>query len=307
MTIFKTSTAFSSNNKETNSHTHSIYPGGEPLEWRPIHSEEELHLAAANGGSYYLATDIDLTKELKISKDMNLCLNDKVLKQTQGKSRVIYVKPKVTLNLCDCRYEGGTIRYWSDLSDGLWTLKTDDSISEHMTVGGVITGGYAYDGGGVFNHGTFTMYGGNITGNSASNYGGSVYNEGTFTMNGGSITGNSAIEAGGGVANYDSSFTMKGGSIRENSAKSGGGVYNCENVTFIMNSGRIDGNTAERGGGVYNESNAKFVMNGGSIFENSAEHYGGGMYNYNGTFTLNGGSITGKSGKDGDDIYNGRG
>jgi hypothetical protein len=57
------------------------------------------------------------------------------------------------------------------------------------------------DGGGVYvNGGTFTMSGGEISGNTANYYGGGVYvGSGTFTMSGGEISGNTAHYFGGGV------------------------------------------------------------------------------------------------------------
>ena len=304
MKEFKKSTAFSNINKEKEKHTHSIEPGGEPIEWQPIHSEEELHLAAKAGGSYYLAKDIDLTRVLDIIENMNLCLNDKVLKQTNSYRNVIYIGEDVIFNLCDCSGDKGTTRYWDKASDGSWELKTDNSTSEYMTVGGVIVGGYSTYCGGVFNYGTFTMYGGNITGNSAMNSGGGVYNCRIFIMAGGSITGNSA-EHGGGVYN-GYTFTMNGGEITGNGARfNGGGVYNDGPLT--MYGGSISGNKVRgSGGGVYNNNtDSTFTMYNGGITGNDA-YVGGGMYNYNGTFTLNGGSITRNSGKDGDDIYNER-
>lgn len=62
--------------------------------------------------------------------------------------------------------------------------------------GGKITDNAHTNGGGVGNSGTFTMYAGEITGNTANSgsfaEGGGVYSYGTFIMRGGSITGNHA-------------------------------------------------------------------------------------------------------------------
>ena len=75
---------------------------------------------------------------------------------------------------------------------------------------------------GIYVNSSFTMYGGEISGNtvdapSASNkeYGGGVYvSDGcSFTMNGGKITSNTAGVYGGGVyLSRKSNFTMNGGS-----------------------------------------------------------------------------------------------
>ena len=91
--------------------------------------------------------------------------------------------------------------------------------------------------GGVFvdGFGTFEMSGGSITNNVLSSYssfgfmslasGGGVYvNGGSFTMTGGEISGNAAEFGGGGVCVCWGTFTMAGGMISGNSADYGGGV-----------------------------------------------------------------------------------
>ena len=104
----------------------------------------------------------------------------------------------------------------------------------------------------VCGYGSFTMYGGTITGNHVNGNGGGVYVDGTngsFTMYGGTITNNSATGSGGGVYvdGKRSSFIMYGGTITNNSAKnSGGGVYvGNETQTYVWVGGnaQIAGNT----------------------------------------------------------------
>jgi hypothetical protein len=81
--------------------------------------------------------------------------------------------------------------------------------------------GNDWAGGGVnLWHGTFTMSGGAISGNSAvgvegSGGGGVLVGEGsTFIMSGGEISGNSAVNAGGvNIAGNGNTFTMNGGAI----------------------------------------------------------------------------------------------
>jgi uncharacterized repeat protein (TIGR02543 family) len=180
---------------------------------------------------------------------------------------------------------------------------------------------YSYGGGVYVDQGTFTMNGGEISGNKADasssnsytsggasdparsgaySYGGGVYvDQGAFTMNGGTISGNTADSA---SASYDISHSSY------NSHSYGGGVY-VEQGTFTMNGGSISGNTAAysssstathivdaaQGGGVF-VAYAVFNMNGGSISGNTA-FIGGGVYidyDYGGGdmfFTMNGGEI----------------
>ena len=94
--------------------------------------------------------------------------------------------------------------------------------------GGEISGNTANYGGGVcVEKGAFTMSGGaKIANNTATSTGGGVdvRVSGTFTMNGGEITGNGASEGGGVLV--DGTINMSGGEITGNTATStGGGVY----------------------------------------------------------------------------------
>jgi hypothetical protein len=188
-----------------------------------------------------------------------------------------------------------------------------------MNGGAKITGNSLnYTGGGVFVlGGTFTMNGGEISGNTASapNYiaqGGGVYmlGNGTFTMNGGEISSNTA-RLGGGVTIMDGTFIMNDGKISGNtftttintSGATGGGVYT-NNGTFTMNGGEISGNILDgrnsvSGGGVFVGSGT-FTLNDGKISGNtvttnataSYAAIGGGVYVNNGTFIMAGGEIS---------------
>ena len=171
------------------------------------------------------------------------------------------------------------------------SVGTDGTFTMH---GGEISGNTAgLGGGGVSNDGTFTMHGGEISGNTTTNHssGGGVSNDGTFIMHGGVVSGNTAAGRGGGVYNR-STFTMRGGEISGNTAGwgvgGGGGVFN--DGTFTMHGGEISGNTsAFRGGGVSNHST--FTMHGGEISSNTAVQ-GGGVSSQS-TFTMHGGEISG--------------
>ena len=178
----------------------------------------------------------------------------------------------------------------------------------------VTSGSADANGGGVYNNGTFNMYGGTISGNKAKGnisdifshaYGGGVNNNGTFTMSGGTISGNSAEGNGdvygGGVYNYGN-FTMSGGVIGGengadgNTAKDGGGVH-VYSGTFTMESGTISNNKATGslyGGGGVNLVSGSFTMSGGKITRNQATGFSGGGVKVNSgkTFTMSGGSIT---------------
>jgi hypothetical protein len=113
-----------------------------------------------------------------------------------------------------------------------------------------------------------------IAGNSTSSNGGGVYiNSGTFTMNGGEISGNTVGGgySGGGVDVPSGTFTMNGGEISGNTAiKYGGGVC-VTGGTFTMTGGTISGNTAyDVGGGVCSIISGSFRMSGGVIYGGNA-------------------------------------
>jgi len=154
-------------------------------------------------------------------------------------------------------------------------------------------------GGGIFNAGNanFTMMGGYITGNTSlsedpspqtlnRNKGGGVFNRGTFTLSGGEITNNRSGR-GGGVQNGVSlgepggAFTMEGGLISGNTAiYYGGGVYaDKDGGTFTMNGGTVSQNTADyNGGGIYVDTKSVVYVNKGYITENTALGARGGGY-----------------------------
>ncbi|MDR0387454.1 MAG: hypothetical protein LBH57_05410, partial [Treponema sp.] len=163
---------------------------------------------------------------------------------------------------------------------------------------------------------TFTMNGGEISGNFLTLHGGGVFmNNSMFTMNGGKISGNKTSYEGGGVATQNGpystdTFIMNGGEISDNSANnSGGGVLFSSSGTarFIMNDGKISDNSASKdGGGVMLSSygTTTFTMNGGEISGNSAnagdiDLGGGGVCSWGSPFTMNNGKIFNNSGKAG--------
>ncbi|MDR1900484.1 MAG: right-handed parallel beta-helix repeat-containing protein [Treponema sp.] len=173
--------------------------------------------------------------------------------------------------------------------------------------GNTVTGSGQGAGVSVYN-GSFTMTGGKITGNASMQYdgGGVAVNgdNGSFTMRGGTITGNSAAYGGGGVSFSGNSFIMSGGTIAHNTATGyggGGGVY-FSGDTFTMTGGTITYNTVTSdgsGGGVRGGGGGGFTMTGGTIAYNTVTgtgEGGGGVYVEGGSFTMTGGTIAGNTG-----------
>jgi len=133
--------------------------------------------------------------------------------------------------------------------------------------------------------GTFTMNGGEISGNRYC--GVYVYmNEernvgGTFTMNGGKISGNNTGVCLGEKINIGQTFTMNGGEISSNEGEGGVSV---EAGTFTMNGGTISGNVYNNeygygggGGGVcvFYDDTCTFTKKGGTITGYVSDHVNG--------------------------------
>ncbi|MDR1231774.1 MAG: right-handed parallel beta-helix repeat-containing protein [Spirochaetaceae bacterium] len=150
-------------------------------------------------------------------------------------------------------------------------------------------------------NGTFTMYGGEISGNSATNNGGGVYldEDGEFTMEGGLINGNKAANSGGGIyLDNGGKFMMKAGVISGNEAVAGkgGGISATGKSTVQMGGGRINGNSSKQDGGGIDVCSTHFIMEGGEISGNIASGNGGGVFLDNqatSKFTMTGGVIYG--------------
>ena len=179
-------------------------------------------------------------------------------------------------------------------------------------------------GGGILigNGSTFTMNGGEISGNTANGGGGVAIIGSTMFMNNGTISNNSTYQTSGQgsygagvyVADYanssggdtlftatPASFEMNGGKITGNKALDyGGGIVTfpqrSQKITININNGEISGNKVTRGSGGavaaffgVTELNIK----GGTLTGNSAYQFGGGVFLYQATnVTISGGTIS---------------
>lgn len=281
-------------------------------------------LGDSNISKITLKQDIAISDTLTVNRAVTLDLNGFVLRIPE-KDSVIKVEQGGELTIADS--DKTTEHKFAQNPDGLWVLVSDDSTTSKTVKGGIITGGKAQKGGGVYvaPDGKLNMTGGSIVGCQAK-FGGGVYldnNDQTgepseFTMTSSRIIGCTASDNGGGVAvNPACTFTMNNGSeIRSCTARNGGGVYTNTsrkngNGVFTLRNGAILScmvNTSEhprsRGGGVYNEGS--FIMENGTIKGCTAikERLTGGVYNLK-EFTMSGGTI-GEEGKTDDEshVYN---
>ena len=212
----------------------------------------ELQNLLNNGGTVQLTRDYFIDTTLDVKNTVTLDLNGHVIKMT-GSDGVIVVS-------------------WCNL-----TLQDSNKTATHtdstLPAGGVITGGNAMRGGGVY-----------------------ISTNGSMTMNGGTIA-NCSAENGGGVATYNGSFTMNGGTIKNCTATNsdynfgGGGVYVASTCSMTMNGGTIENcSSTTTGGGVFSKGN--FSMSGNAIIRGcSAKIVGGVNLDDGHTFTMTGGTI----------------
>jgi hypothetical protein len=243
---------------------------------------------AEDGGGYTITVQHDEAISAKTlsygRKTVSITLVGAATERTvdlSGSGSLFTVGDKVTLTLDDLTLRGradNTASLVKVQSGGKLEMKNSSKITGNTNISSIV-GGVFIDGG------TFTMSGGEISGNAADLGGGVLINGGTFTMSGGEISGNTTD-------------TVPG---RSSFSHSGGGVWVSGHGTFTLSGGKISGNTAARyGGGVYVYTHGIFTMNGGEISGNTSSFYssyysfGGWVHIYSyGTFTMSGGKISG--------------
>ena len=187
----------------------------------PVTDEAALAAAIGQSGTVTLGADIRISSTLVIPKDTYavLDLNGYVLQMT-GSGSVFRVEREGDLTVKDTSTDNRAHTFTVG-SDGVWAL---DDGGEKTVTGGVITGGDAEYGGGVYieRDGKFALEGGSIVGCRASACGGGVYIErdGWFTLESGGIMGCRAGKYGGGVySDRVATMTMTGGEIAGCAAK----------------------------------------------------------------------------------------
>ena len=182
-----------------------------------------------------LNQDIEISSTLIVTRPVTLDLYGYMLEMT-GSGSVITIKDGGHLTLKDSDLTA-TYNFTPD-ADGLWKWGTGGTKTVN---GGVIYGGNAANGGGVYveGGGKFTMTAGNIVGCTANGNdglvcGGGVYvaANGVFNMTGGSIAGCTAVSKndssyvlGGGIRNEGTTTLSGTAEIRECHTKSDGSNF----------------------------------------------------------------------------------
>ena len=267
-----------------------------------------IYEALSVGGSLKLLNDVEYSGSMDVAFDLVIDLNGYVLKMTG-----IKVEKGVHLTIKDSRPDAE--HKFTPNTDGLWVL--DETNGTKTVKGGVIYGGSAEKGGGVYvaGGGTFTMTGGNIVGCMATASatfharGGGVFvaDSGTFNMSGGSITGCTTVGVysyGGGIYN-EGTMTLSGtAEIRDCHAKHssggdafGGGISDNGGTPAISGNVRITGCTADGGKTDAVRMSYRSSISGGT-FDGSVQNTG----------TISGGTFNGRvvnSGMITDGTFNG--
>ena len=227
-------TAYDFNSLVTENRT--LYAGFKPAD------DTEALQKLLDGGVVKLEKDYTISETLTVGNTITLDLNGHVIRMT-GDGSVIAVYGALTL------------------TDSNPTATHADSS---LPAGGVITGGHATDGGGVYATGDFTMTGGTIYNCTAGGKGGGVYAANRFTMTGGAIDNCTAGGKGGGVYCADQAFTMTGGAIKGCQAEFGGGVF-AQRGGFMMTGGAIEDCIAYTDGQAVYIFGAGFLADGGTV------------------------------------------
>ena len=261
------------------------------------------------GGTLTMQNDVDYGGSMSVGANLTIDLNGYVLKMNG-----IKVEKGVHLTIKDSRPDAE--HKFTPNTDGLWVR--DEQNGTKIVKGGVIYGGSAEKGGGVYvaGGGTFTMTGGNIVGCMATASatfharGGGVFvaDSGTFNMSGGSITGCTTVGVysyGGGIYN-EGTMTLSGtAEIRDCHAKHssggdafGGGISDNGGTPAISGNVRITGCTADGGKTDAVRMSYRSSISGGT-FDGSVSNDGtisGGTFNgevVNDYGTISGGTFNG--------------
>ncbi|MCR4660607.1 MAG: hypothetical protein K5765_01240, partial [Clostridia bacterium] len=299
--------------------------------------DNELFFSSASTqGNVYVKTWKELKDAAKKSSNSGKTIVIMANLYAQGNDR-IEVKKSMTIDL-----NGYTVdrqRTSADEDGHVFEIRNNSTVTIKDSIGtGIITGGYAENGGGInINSGSRLIFeGGTIINNKASSDGGGIFVRGELDMDGGSVIGNYAKDNGGGIhcvkegkLNISNSYIIRNSSknnggglciymkdnatientlIQYNTCQSenGGAFYmNAENKTLYLNNTKIKLNTCEKKGGGFYLDNGTVTMSNSLVFGNSSKDNGGGIFNNNSTVILNSGEINSNtSNKSGGGIQN---
>jgi len=270
----------------------------------PDHGEVTWTDLAVTGGAlttghYKLADNVDLTAALTVAADQTVCIDlaGKNLTQTTTLTRVFEIEA------------GGS-------------LTIIDSVGTGVISGGQTTKGTASLGGNILNAGTFTLYGGTISGGQSQTNGtqaayargGNIYGQAGSVINikGGTVTGGKAFKNGsytgtngwiaGGNIYTAGALNISGGTISDGDVSHsytlgynnrplrlyGGNIYLAAGAAMNVTGGTISGGTLS---GVRTDNTLDASTNDHAGSDSFG--YGGSIFATDATVNISGGTITG--------------
>ena len=213
--------------KNVNGHTHDA-----GITFQPWTKTDEL----PTSGDYYLTRNVTLARREVSLGNANVCLNG----YTVTLSDVGRINPSGTTQLTDCSVNGkGKLESYPGKANGGVTISGGNKFCLY---GGTLNGVKVEIG--QTGGGTFNMYGGKITNNTAASaVAGQNFNKININIYGGEISGNhTSADCGGVWVGAGNAFKMSGGAIRDNSGASAGGVgFTTGNTTYKNGSMTVSG------------------------------------------------------------------
>ena len=215
---------------------------------------DEALAAWTDGSTLTLLSDVTTTNTINVSGTMTLDLNGfTVEKSGSTASSIFSVQSGATLNLYDDK--NGSLTNTSDAADGGGISVDGGTLNMY---GGLITGCSATRGGGLFAHGgTINLFGGTIRNCSATRGGGVYADGGTVNLGGALFFGCKAVSGGG--------FYLNGARINVYH----GSIQSCSvdaTRSTGHNGSKFRSNTAARSDSETGHGGAVLVTNGGSFY-----------------------------------------
>lgn len=283
----------------------------ENAQWMPWETDAELQ----DGGHYYLTADIVAGDALQLAgKSVTLCLNGFTFKTRDcawqisegGHLKVTdhadfegnyhgVLKGGGYSSSAGEKMAGGTIRVMDDTSalsvyGGNLTVEIPDSGQRQVKRGGVID-----------NYGTVNLYGGVVTGGTATEHGGNIQSRGTVNIyDGALLTSGYAAVDGGNIYAAKGTVNIYGGLVTDGGCDNeGGNIW--INMTAAVNiyGGKIANGGMSKTGQIDSDKGGnmmcfgQFLMEDGLITGGVAQNSGGNIGTYTDTcnVTITGGVI----------------
>jgi len=252
-------------------------PGNQPTIQAGIAAAAAGDTVLVAAGTYY-EYSIAMTSGVYLASETGL--SDCVTIDAQQQDRVFYCDGVSSLtSIVGFTITGG--RAFN--GGGMYCSSSSPALTNCTFTGNEAEGG---DGGGMCCYGPSSpaLTDCTFTANTTSSRGGGMYCDvsSSPTLTGCTFTGNQAYlnDGGGGVYCMYSSPTLTGCTLTGNLAYHGGGMYCDGTASPTLTDCTLTGNLADYGGGMHCHGTASPTLTGCTLTGNLADHVGGGMYCY---------------------------